>query len=283
MKEWLHRMLFNDEPLGDKVLNIIIVIFAFLFVFGWAWLILNFILTSIIDFVRWVLRKFGYDSYDVDDKLYVIEEKIEKIFKFPYSLLPNISERFGFNNKLKFKLIKSIIIGLAIPATATTIWLASSTSPINDYMLITKSTTAKGYIIKAEEDSEEVSYNDDRSHGIRYYYNYDYYFTLPNGTKINSSGQEDGNLPEYLSDLNASPYQIDVEYLSKNPKICRVKNMNSSDKTILAWLRHRVTIGAIIVLLFFSWGFTIIKSGVKEYTSKTKKAIIDSKKLHDEI
>lgn len=124
MKEWLHRMLFNDKPFGDKVLNIIIVIFAFLFVFSWAWLTLNFILTSIIDFVRWVLRKFGYDSYDIDDKLYEMEEKIEKIFKFPYSLLPNISERFGFNNKLKFKLIKSLIIGLAIPAIATTIWLA---------------------------------------------------------------------------------------------------------------------------------------------------------------
>lgn len=124
MKEWLHRMLFNDKPFGDKVLNIIIVIFAFLFVFSWAWLTLNFILNSIIDFVRWVLRKFGYDSYDIDDKLYEMEEKIEKILKFLYSLLPNISERFGFNNKLKFKLIKSLIIGLAIPAIATTIWLA---------------------------------------------------------------------------------------------------------------------------------------------------------------
>ena len=72
-------MLFNDQPFGDKLLNIIIVIFAFLFVFGWAWLILNFILNSILDLVRWTLRKAGRDSYSVDDKLYVIEEKIFKL------------------------------------------------------------------------------------------------------------------------------------------------------------------------------------------------------------
>lgn len=59
--------------------------------------------------------------------------------------------------------------------------------------------------------------------------------------------------------------------------------MSSGDKTILAWLRHRVTIGAVIVLLFFYWGFIIIKSGVKEYKSENKNAIIDSKRLHDEI
>ena len=68
MKEWFNRTFFADEPLGDKILSILIGIFAILFVCGWAILILWFILHSIFDFIKWTSRKGGNTNYEFEDK-----------------------------------------------------------------------------------------------------------------------------------------------------------------------------------------------------------------------
>jgi hypothetical protein len=265
MKEWFNRTFFADEPLGDKILSILIGIFAILFVCGWAIFILWFILHSFFDFLKWTKKKDGIPDFEFEDKIDLIEEKIGNVFKLPLTLIPDSVDTFFYNNNEKVKLIKSIATGVSIPVVAALIWLASSSSPLNELLLITKGKNAKGYITKVEEQSEEVSYNDDRSHGIRYYYTYEYYFKLPAGTKITSIGSEDGEIPENLSDLNSEPYQVNVEYLASNPNICRVKEMESSNKTIWAWLRHRFSIGAIVMIFLIYWGVTIIRNGIKNY------------------
>ncbi len=278
MKEWFNRTFFTDEPLGDKILSVLIGIFAILFVCGWAILILWVILHSIFDFIKWTSRKGGNINYEFEDKIDSIEESICKIFKLPLKLIPDSVDSFFYNNKEKVRLIKSIASGISIPVIAVLIWLASSSSPLNDLFLITNGKTTTGYITKAEGQSEDVSYNNDRSHGIRYYYTYEYSFVLPNGESITSYGEENGELPENLSDLDSKPYQVDVEYLSNKPQVCRVKDMESSDKTIWAWLRHRFLIGAIIMLLFIYWGVLIIKTGIKEYKSEKRRLGVDIKK-----
>lgn len=169
------------------------------------------------------------------------------------------------NNKEKVNLIKSIALGISIPVIASIIWLLSSSSPLNELSLITKGKMVRGYITKVEEQSEEVSYNNDRSSGIRYYYTYEYNFKLPTGTKITSFGSEDGEIPEHLLDLNSDPYEVDVEYISSNPKISRVKEMESSNKTIWAWLRHRFALGAIVLIFLIFFGGSIISQGIKAY------------------
>jgi hypothetical protein len=242
--------------------------FAIIFVGGWAIVILWFILHSILDFIKWINRKLGNTNYNFEDKIDSIEGGIVKVLKLPLKLIPDSVDSFFYYNKEKVQLIKSIISGVSIPVIAAVIWLVSSSSPLNDLSLITKGKIAQGYITKAEEQSEEVSYNDDRSHGIRYYYTYEYNFAIPTGKRITSFGEEDGELPEYFIDLAFKPYAVDVEYLPNNPQICRVKEMESSDKTIWAWLRHRFSIGAIVMVFFIYLGFSTIKNGLKKYKSE---------------
>ena len=265
MKEWFNRTFFADEPLGDKILSILIGVFAILFVCGWAIFILWFILHSLFDFLKWMKKKDGISDHEFEDKIDSIEEKIGNVFKLPLKLIPDSVDTFFYNKKEKVRLIKSIALGISIPVVSSLIWLASSSSPLNELLLITKGKIAKGYITKVEEQSEEVSYNDDRSHGIRYYYTYEYSFKLPTGIKITSIDWENGDIPGKLSDLDTEPYQVDVEYLASNPNICRVKEMERSNKTIWAWLRHRFSIGAIVLIFLIYWGVSIIRNGIKKY------------------
>jgi hypothetical protein len=185
-------------------------------------------------------------------------------------LIPDSVDSFFYYKKEKLSLIKSIMIGVAIPTIPIFIWLVSSFSPINDYLLITNSTTTNGTITKAEEFIDVAENNDGRTSEHYYYYVFDYSFNLPNGIKIESSGQEYGTLPDYLSDLSNNPYQVEVEYLSDNPKVNRIKGLDSNDTTILQWIRHKVVFGATIILFLCYWGFTIIKGGFKKYNGGKK-------------
>ncbi len=267
MKEWFNRTFFTDEPLGDKILSVLIGIFAILFVAGWAIFLLWFVLNSLLDFIKWIYRKLGYSNYALEDKIDSIAEGIGKVFRLPLKLIPDSVDSFFYYKKVELRLIKSIMVGVSIPTIAILIWLVSSLSPIKDYLLITNSTTTTGTITKAEEFSDVAETNNGRTSEQYYFFVFDYSFVLPNGNKMESSGQEYGTLPDYLSELSSNPYQVEVEYLSDNPKENRIKGMDSNDNTILQWIRHKVVIGAIIILLCCYWGFSIIGNGFKEYVN----------------
>lgn len=275
MKEWFNRMFFSVEPLGDKILSILIGIFAIVFVLGWAFVLLFFVLNSILDFVKWINRKLGYSNYALEDKLDLISERMEKVVRSPLKLIPDSVDSFFYYNKMKLRFFKSIGIGISIPIIAILIWLVSSSSPINDFWLITKSTIAKGYIIKAEEGTEVVESNEGRSSEVVYFYDYEYRFTLPSGKTMNAYGSEAGELPENLMNLE-NPYQVEVEYLADNPKVARVKGMVGNDTTVLQWIRHRIIIQTIIFLLFCYWGYSIIRDGLKEYSTVRNKVTTDA-------
>ena len=173
MKEWLNRMLFSDESFGGKLFHIATVVFAFLFVFFWVWLILNFILNSILSGIKKLYeRKKGYNP-DLDYKIYLAEEKLERIFQFPFQIIPSIFKSFNSNSQINIKLIRAIVIGIAIPVVGVWIWYISSDKPFNEYLLITKSKTASGQIVKAEEYDDEVEINDGRSSKQVFYYGYE--------------------------------------------------------------------------------------------------------------
>lgn len=149
MRDWFNDTFFTDEPLGDKILSVLIGVFAILFVVGWAIILLWFVLISILDFIKWINRKLGYSNYALEDKIDSIAEGFEKVFRLKLKLIPGSADSFFYYNKEKLSLIKSIMIGVSIPTIAVLIWLVSSSSPINDYLLITKSTTTSGTITKA--------------------------------------------------------------------------------------------------------------------------------------
>jgi hypothetical protein len=274
MKEWFNRTFFADEPLGDKILSILIGIFAMLFVCGWAIGILWFIFHSFFEFLKWTKKKDGIPDYDFEDKIDSIEEKIGNVFKLPLKLIPDSVDTFFYNNKAQISFYKSLVVGISIPIVAFLIWLVSSSSPINDFLLIMKSTTAKGHITDAKERTDVVEENDGRTSHLVYFYDYEYNFSLPNGKVIETYGSEPGQLPDYLTDLD-EPYQVEVEYLANNPKVSRIKGMDSNDTSILQWIRHRMIIQTIIFLLFCYWGITIIKAGLKKYKNEKSSRCVD--------
>lgn len=185
------------------------------------------------------------------------------------NLIAFIVNRFSEKNKSKFSYFKSIIFALALPIGAFYVWYSLSGNPFNEYLLITKSKTIKGFITKAEEFEDVVETNNGNS-VIVYFYHYEYKFTLPDGNTIPGYGTEDGTLPEYLKKLENKPYPIVVEYLFNDPEINRVKGMIRGNKTVNQWIRNRVVVG-IVALLFFSYiGFTIIKESRKKYVIAKK-------------
>lgn len=153
-------------------------------------------------------------------------------------LITFIVDRFSEKNKIKYSFIKSIIFALAFPIVGFWVWYTASGNPFNEYLLITKSKTIKGFIVKAEEFDDVIEKNDGRTSTLVHKYNYDYWFTLPEGKTISGSGTENGTLPEYLNDLENTPYRIDVEYLSDKPEINRVKGMPSGNNTVYQWIRY---------------------------------------------
>jgi hypothetical protein len=168
---------------------------------------------------------------------------------------------------VKFKLIKDIIIGLAIPIAALTFWIVSPPNPMNDFRLITNSKIANGQITEAKVAEELVEANDGRTGKLAYYYGYKYDFVLPSEESITSWGKEDGDIPEHLANLQY-PYPVQIEYLEENPKISRVKGMKSNDTTIPQWIRHKVAIPFVIFLLLCYWGYTIIRNSLNEHQIK---------------
>lgn len=173
--------------------------------------------------------------------------------------------------KIQFAFSKSIFLGIAFPIVAMYFWFNSRGNPLNEYRLITNPTTAIGFINKIEQESDVVEYNDSRSAAEVYFYIYEYTFKLPNGSIILGGGTLNGDIPEYLADVENKPYQVIVEYLSNNPNVNRVKGFSNAKTNVYEWFRYTLLVGVIVLIFFSSCGFIIIKSGLKEYRGGLQK------------
>ena len=183
-----------------------------------------------------------------------------------------IIDKLSRANKIKFALLKSIVIGLVIPIFAVWLWFNSyENDSFDEYALITKSKTTTGFITNAEEHKEEVETNGGRSSGIKYSFSYEYTFRLQNGTTINSNGVYEGShLPEDMQDLANKPYKVDVQYLPDNPQVNRVKDFLWHNTTVYEWFRFNILVGLIILIVCSYFGFAIIKEGVNKYLMQRK-------------
>lgn len=189
-----------------------------------------------------------------------------------YLVINFIVDKFSPKNKIKINLIKSIIIGLAIPIVAVWLWYNSSNNnPTNEYLLITQSKTTEGFITNAGEREEEVE-PDNGPSGIKYSFSYDYTFRLPNGKIISAYGVEDGSrLPDDMHDLAIKPYKVEVQYLPDNPEVNRVKDFLWHNSTVYEWFRFNILLGVIILIVCSYFGYLIIKAGIKKYSMEMKK------------
>lgn len=213
----------------------------------------------------WLHNKF-FISYPVLETWFHILI-VFVLLLFIYLIINFIISKFDPKNKKKIKLIKSIILGLAIPIVAIGVWYNwGNNNPINEYFLITKSQTIKGFITNAEEHGEDVE-QDSGPSGIRYSFSYDYTFTLPNGKVINAYGTEDGSrLPEDMQDISSKPYKVEIQYLPDNPNVSRVKDFLWHNSTVYEWFRFNILLGLIISIACLYLSYVIIKVAVEKYS-----------------
>lgn len=158
---------------------------------------------------------------------------------------------------------KTIFWGLLLIIGAFMFWFYLVGNPIDELYLILNAKTASGFITNTWEDVEDG--DDGRTHWNN---EISYKFTLPNGTVYNNVFNGYDQLPEELKDIS-QPYPIEVEYLSNNPQVSRIKGTGHS--TVFEWLWREIGFGGLLLIMFVSPGFVLVCQGIKEIYKQNNK------------
>jgi len=124
---------------------------------------------------------------------------------------------------------------------------------VKEYNLITgRKVTTSGKIIKIEEFEEDVDGSETgQGSGVVYHYASIYTFNV-NDTEIEGVGLTTGE-PPFNMDLEDIPFEVEIEYLPKNPKkYNRIKGLDNDVTTLYRWfvLRILLRIIAVLVVIF---------------------------------
>ena len=242
MKEWLHSLLFEYDSFGGMIYNYFIILIVYLFCWLWISMILNVIISSLIDFKkRREEIKYGY-NVKRDIKYDEIKKNVEIFLELlnVYQLIGNFL-KFIIQNKLKLELNrnkKSIqwFIGFVI---ITSIWI-NWTDPFNDFMLITNGIEVDGEITKSKQESEIVEINDGRSNREELKFTYSYDFETKERYTFSNTEEVNGEEPEEFSILEEEPIEVKVTYLESNPTYSRVFKYTSNNKNLYEWFRYTI-------------------------------------------
>ncbi|MDR3593829.1 DUF6804 family protein [Clostridium sp.] len=179
-------------------------------------------------------------------------------------------ESLSPRGKLVYNLIRNCFWGVV--ALVAVFWFIYSIigNPYNEYLLITQGITTNGFIIYSEEH-EDVAEQEGRSAVQVYDVYYEYTFTTQDGKIIKSHASDRNSEPGYLHDANEKPIPIEVEYIPLNPEINRVKNMTNQCHTIAEFFWRKVGLGTLLLLIFLSYGFALIRGAIKKYLTESKK------------
>ncbi|MCX6350871.1 MAG: hypothetical protein NTX03_03305 [Bacteroidetes bacterium] len=173
--------------------------------------------------------------------------------------------------KIVFDLIQSCVLGTLALIIAIAFWQGMlEINPYHEFLLITKATTVKGFITHSEEEEDDVESETQGSRRSFIIY-YDYTFTTKKGEIIKDHASDRSPKSGYLQEANATPLPIDVEYISSDPQIHRIKDMTGQANTLFDFLWRRIGLGIILLLVFCGIGFEIIKNGIKVYLTERKK------------
>lgn len=178
-------------------------------------------------------------------------------------------ESLSQKGKLNFKLFKSCFWGCIALLVALWLIFYETGNPYNEFLLITKSTTANGFITSSEEQ-EDVVEPEGRSASQVFNVYYEYHFTTKDGKTVKDHGSDTNPKSGYLSDANEKPIPIVVEYIPSNPQINRIKDMTLQCKTITEFIWRRLALGGLLLILGCSIGISMIKKGIKEFVTERK-------------
>ncbi len=174
--------------------------------------------------------------------------------------------------KLILNLIKNCFWGvLALIAALWFVRYLIQVNPYYEYMLITKSKIAIGFITNVDEYEDEVEIPDYQGGGSEMVTvdNYGYTFTTQDGKVINDRSSDLG----YMKEFKGKPLSIQVEYLPNKPEINRVKDKTNQCKTIGEFIWRRLGLGLFLLVIFLSIGFELIRKAIKDYLKESRALI----------
>jgi len=159
------------------------------------------------------------------------------------------------NRNLKISFGKGLILGVAAIIAAIALVYSIVGNPYHDYLLMKEGVTTVAVITDISRDIEENDVG-----GETYYYNYSFTFSLPNGNKIHSTQQLSGDKSQNTPEV---PSTIEIVYLRGRPEINKIKMTLSNNTFEILW--RKVGLGILLLLIFSSIGFAIIKYSYKQY------------------
>ena len=153
--------------------------------------------------------------------------------------------------------IKTIFWGVALVAGACGFWYYLVGNPLNELALIQRARIVPGFIIDTWEDVK-----DDDQGRAHWYHGATYTYRLPDGREFTQSTRDSpGRLKDEFLDLQ-QPYPVEVEYLSEDPAISRIKGDGSD--SVSDWIWRKVGLGILLLALFLSPGIVLLRNGVRQ-------------------
>lgn len=146
---------------------------------------------------------------------------------------------------------KYILGGAAAICFGAALWFYTMGNPIDDLALVRHAQTTRGEMIDIVEDPASGDYGDDRTTTMAIYS-----FRTVDGQEITA------HTPDYPGHArDGLPRSIDVEYLTSNPRVNRIKGNGS--QSIGQWI-VRTSLSLALLCLFVSPGSVAVVEGVRQ-------------------
>ena len=214
---------------------------------------------SIIDFVL-ILIGFSVLTW----RILVYIESLSKKGKLVFKL---------FQHYFVFFIIIFLLFGLFFFDGGMKIGVVK---PFHNFMLITRASIAKGFIVASDESKvEEEQYREpsEKITGIKI----EYVFTTKNGRTIKDSTIVSIKKPKYFANVNVKPIPIEVEYVLSNPKINIIKGQITHQSLITGFVIYIVCV-VLLVVVFVPLGILLIKDFLRRINEiKNEITIVDNK------
>ena len=141
-------------------------------------------------------------------------------------------------------------------------------NPFHEYLLITQSKVANGFITDYNEYQDMVFIPDSQGGGTEDVTDseYKYEFTTENGKKI-AEWSEDVIINQ---DFTGNPIPIKVEYLPNNPEINRVKDGTNQCKTLKEFIWERLVLDLTIFLFLVALIVSESFKATRKYLNESK-------------
>lgn len=265
MKEWFHRQLSSGQSLVDQVIGYIIVGTVLFISIGIVWFLLFLISKYVLRFCQWIYTTTGGSNSDIEGRFYNIRYLLDETYdKFNFfKLKSNFKGRLSEQGKLKFTLAFGVFWGVVTVIVAFAFVYSIGGNPYHEYQLLTNGTTTDGFITDVTEDIEPRD-----AGGNTYYYKLAFNFKLSNGKIIQAYQELSGSSAQEMPDVS-EPYPTEIVYLISNPEINKLKATLSDSVWEIVW--RKIGFRLLLLVLFSSIGFALIRNAIKEYSTSSKK------------